>query len=76
MGDKTFIGSKASFMATAAKPEMANMICLPKFLGDCGNELLCHRVGVDANTYDGPFTRENQLWFVPKGVGFGYDRAT
>lgn len=36
MGDKTFIGSKASFMATAAKPEMANMIFCPSFLEIAG----------------------------------------
>lgn len=80
MGEKTlFVGPKACFIATAVKPEMANMICSSKFVGDCGNQLLWHQVGVDVTTCNGPFTRRDhhmQLWFVPKGVGLGYDRAT
>lgn len=77
--DKTlFVGSKASFMATATKPKMVNMLCLSKFAGDFWNELSCHHVGVDVNAYNEPLTRRDrhmQLCAVPKGVGFGYDRS-
>lgn len=41
-------------MATDPKPNMAYMLCLSKFAGDCGNERLCHHVGVDVSTYNDP----------------------
>lgn len=80
VGDKTlFVGSKACFLVTAVKTEMANKIYSLKFVEEeWDNELVRYQVGVN-NTNGGPFTNSNRymsLWIEPRGVRFGYDWTT